>query len=223
MLLRGSLGSAMSRPLRIEYAGSLHHVTSRGNAQQNIFLDDCDRELFLRLLGICVARFYWILTAYVLMSNHFHLVIQLTEETLSRGMQWLNANYSQAFNRRHHRVRHLLQGRPDMRLIEKDTYGLEVLRYVVLNPVRAGMVPRPEDYAWSSHRAVLGEVAAPEWLAVDDVLVQFGSERLLAGAAYRDFVNAALGQEMTLWRNLVGQIYLGSEDWMRRVRERVDL
>ena len=89
MLLRGSLGSAMSRPLRIEYAGSLHHVTSRGNAQQNIFLDDCDRELFLRLLGICVARFSWILTAYVLMSNHFHLLAQTHRPNLSRSMYWL--------------------------------------------------------------------------------------------------------------------------------------
>ena len=213
----------MSRPLRIEYPGSLHHVTSRGNAQQNIYLDDRDRELFLRLLGICVERFAWILTAYVLMSNHFHFVIQLTEETLSRGMQWLNGEYSRRFNRRYKRVGHLFQGRPDMRLIEGETYGLEVLRYVVLNPVRAGIVQRPEEYAWSSHRAVLGEVPAPEWLAVDDVLMEFGSERALARAAYRDFVNAGIGQETTLWRDLVGQIYLGSEDWMKQVRERVDL
>jgi putative transposase len=213
----------MSRPLRLEYPGSLHHVTCRGNAQQNIFLDDVDRELFLRLLGMCVERFSWILTAYVLMSNHFHLVIQLTEETLSRGLHWLNGDYSQKFNRRHKRVGHLLQGRPDIRLIEEEAYGLEVLRYVVLNPVRAGIVERPEEYAWSSHRAVLGQVQAPQWLAVDDVLIQFGSERRLAQAAYQDFVNAAIGQEMTLWRNLVGQIYLGSEDWAKRVRERVDL
>jgi putative transposase len=213
----------MSRPLRIEYPGSLHHVTSRGNAQQNIYLNDGDRELFLRLLGTCVKRFSWVLTAYVLMSNHFHLVIQLTEETLSPGMEWLNGEYSRKFNRHHKRVGHLFQGRPDMRLVDKETYGLELLRYVVLNPVRAAMAARPEDYVWSSYRAVIGETPAPEWLAVDDVLVQFGSERLLARAAYRDFVNAAIGQEATLWRNLVGQIYLGSEDWMERLRERVDL
>jgi putative transposase len=213
----------MSRPLRIEYPGSLHHATSRGNAQQNIFLDDTDRELFLGLLGKCVERFCWILTAYVLMSNHFHFVIQLTEETLSLGMQWLNGEYARRFNRRHKRVGHLFQGRPHLPLVEKETYGFEVLRYVVLNPVRAGMVSRPEDYAWSSHRAVIGQAPAPDWLAVDDVLMQFGSERVLAQAAYRDFVNAALGKEMTLWRHLVGQMYLGSENWMERVRERVDL
>ena len=100
----------MSSQLRLEYPGSLHHVTSRGNARLDIFLDDQDRELFLEMLGICVKRFSWILTAYVLMSNHFHLVVQLTEESLSRGLQWLNSRYSQAFNRRYGRVGHLLQG-----------------------------------------------------------------------------------------------------------------
>ena len=152
----------MSRPLRLEFFGSLHHVTTRGNARQDIFRDDDDREFFLELLGSCVKRFDWILTAYVLMSNHFHLVTQLTSESLSRGMQWLNGKYAQAFNRRHRRVGHLLQGRPDMRLIEKETYFLKVLRYVVLNPVRADMVARPEHYIWSSHRAVLGYAPAPE-------------------------------------------------------------
>jgi len=213
----------MSRPLRIEYPGSLHHVTSRGNARQNIFLDDRDREFFLFLLGMAVQRFSWILMAYVLMSNHFHLVIQLRNETLSRGMQWLNSKYSLRFNRRHARVGHVLQSRPDIQLVESETYGLEVLRYVVLNPVRAGMVARPDAYLWSSHRAVVGETPTPEWLAVDDVLVQFGVERVLARAAYRDFVDAAIGRKMTLWRDLVGQIYLGSDEWRERVRERVDL
>jgi putative transposase len=213
----------MSRQLRLEYPGSLHHVTSRGNARQDIFLDDQDRELFLEMLSTCVKRFSWILTAYVLMSNHFHLVVQLTEESLSRGMQWLNGCYPQAFNRRYGRVGHLLQGRPDIRLVEGETYGLEVIRYVVLNPVRAKIVSRPENYRWSSHRAVLGDVPVPDWLAVDDVLIQFGSTRELARAAYREFVDAAVGVETNLWRDLVGQIYLGGEDWLQRVRARVDL
>lgn len=213
----------MSRQLRLQYPGSLHHITSRGNARQNIFLDDVDRRRFLELLGACVQRFGWILTAYALMSNHFHLVVQLTAENLSRGMQWLNGTYPQLFNRRHERVGHLFQGRPCIRLVEKETYSLEVLRYVVLNPVRAGIVGRPEDFEWSSHRAMLGLVTAPSWLATDDVLIHFGSERSLARAAYREFVDAAIGSKDTPWKDLVGQIYLGSEDWMERVRNRVDL
>src|ERR1700694_5243331 len=157
------------------------------------------------------------------MSNHFHLVTELTSETLSRGMQWLNGSYSQAFNRRHERVGHVFQGRFKAFLIEKEAYFLEVLRYVVLNPVRAGIVARPEEYLWSSHRAVIGDAASPEWLAVDDVLAQFGSQRELARARYRHFVDAAIGLERTPWNDLVGQIYLGGEAWMERVRDRVDL
>ncbi|HEY6843399.1 MAG TPA: hypothetical protein VI391_04470, partial [Thermoanaerobaculia bacterium] len=151
------------------------------------------------------------------------LVVQLTAENLSRGMQWLDGTYSQFFNRRHDRVGHLFQGRPCMRLVQKETYSLEVLRYVVLNPVRAAIVRRPEDYVWSSHCSILGLAAAPEWLAVDDVLVQFGSERELARAAYRDFVDAAIGSTESPWNDLVGQIYLGSDDWRDLVRERVNL
>jgi len=138
-------------------------------------------------------------------------------------MQWLNGSYSQTFNRRHERVGHVFQGRFKAFLIEKEAYFLEVLRYVVLNPVRAGIVARPEQYFWSSHRAVIGDVAAPEWLAVDDVLAQFAPQRELARARYRHFVDAAIGLQRTPWTDLVGQIYLGGEAWMERVRDRVDL
>ncbi|MDQ6800410.1 MAG: transposase [Acidobacteriota bacterium] len=212
----------MSRPLRLEYPGSLWHITVRGNCRQGIYYADSDRNLFLELLGRCVTHFEWILYAYVLMPNHFHLVVQLTSETLSRGMQWLNFRYAQAINRRHQRVGHLYQGRFNASLIEKETYFLEVLRYVVLNPVRARMVTRPEDYAWSSHRAVLGTVESPEWLAVDDVLAQFAPWRDLARVNYRQFVDAAIGADASPWAKRVG-IYLGSETWMKRVQEQVDL
>ena len=219
---RGSLG-CMSRPLRLEFPGSLNHITSRGNARQAIFFNDEDRETFLHFLGLCVDRFDWILTAYVLMSNHFHLVVQLTSETLSRGLQWLNSKYSQTFNRSHERIGHLLQGRPSIRLIDHEQYSREVLRYVVLNPVRAKMVAHPEDYKWSSHRAVLGLAPAPKWLAVDDVLIQFAPERDLARAYYCEYVNAAIGSRESPWSRLVGQIYLGREAWIDEVRERVQL
>ena len=213
----------MARPLRLEFPGSVHHVTSRGNGRQIIFVNDHDRGMFIELLGKCVKRFDWILTAYVMMSNHFHLLVQLTSENLSRGMQWLNGNYSQFFNRAHDRIGHVLQGRPDMRLIDHETYLLQVLRYVVLNPVRAKIVSRPEDYDWSSHAAVLGIAPSPEWLAVDDVLVQFAPDRTVARALYREFVESAIGSTDSPWSNLIGQMYLGSDAWLNRVRESVEL
>jgi putative transposase len=213
----------MSRPLRLEFPGALFHVTQRGNCRQDIFLDDDDRWFFLELLGKCVDRFAWILTTYVMMSNHFHFVTQLTCKSLSRGMQWLDSEYPRYFNRRYGRVGHLYQGRFRAPLVEKETYSLEVLRYDALNPVRAGMVARPEDYVWSSHRAVLGLAKAPEWLAVDDVLVQFAPERDLARANYKSFVDAAIGVDRNPWKDLVGQIYLGSESWIEQIREQVNL
>ncbi len=213
----------MSRPLRLEFPGALFHVTQRGNNQQNIFLDDDDRNVFIDLLGRCVNRFAWILTSYVLMSNHFHLVVQLTCRSLSRGMHWLDSEYPRYFNRRHRRVGHLYQGRFNAPLIEKETYSLEVLRYDALNPVRAGMVARPEDHAWSSHCAVLGLAKAPEWLAVDDLLVQFAPQRDLARANYKNFVDAAIGVDHNPWKDIVGQLYLGSEQWIEKIREQIDL
>ena len=213
----------MSRPLRLEYPGALYHVTSRGNEQRATFLDDSDRLCFLGLLGEAVRRHKWILTAYVLMSNHFHLVIELTRNTLARGMQWLNGEYGRAFNRRHDRVGHLFQGRPDERLLEKESHFLEVLRYVVLNPVRAGIAARPEDYRWSSYRAVVGDEPAPEWLAVEHVLANFGVDRDLARARYRHFVREGIGLNRKPWADLVGGIYLGSEAWVTNVREKIEI
>ncbi|HEY8184288.1 MAG TPA: transposase [Thermoanaerobaculia bacterium] len=213
----------MSRELRLQFPGALYHITQRGNNRQNIFLDDDDRNTFLGLLGRAVQRFAWILTSYVLMTNHFHIVIQLTCESLSRGMRWLDTEYPRYFNRRYGRAGHLYQGPFNGKLVEKETYALNVIRYDVLNPVRAGIVRRPEDSVWSSHRAALGLVNPPEWLAVDDLLVQFAPQRDLARANYKSFVDAGIGLDCNPWKDLVGQIYLGSDAWIEKMRAQVDL
>jgi putative transposase len=212
----------MTRPLRLQFPGAIFHGTSRGTGQQDIFLDDDDREHFLELLGKCVDRYDWILLAYVLMTNHFHLVLQLTCETLSLGFKWLNGQYADYFNRRHTRVGHLIQGRPHAPLIEDGDYFLNVLRYAVLNPVRANIVAKPEDYRWSSHRAVLGLAEAPKWLAVDDVLSNFAPQREIARARYQCFVDAGMGGESP-WKHLVGQVFLGGPEWIAKMRGRIDL
>jgi len=211
----------MTRPLRLEFPGSLWHVTSRGNEQRLIVVDDADRRLLLDLFGEAVDRFAWIVHQYVLMSNHFHLVFQLRENTLSRGMHWLNSRYAQAFNRRHARVGHLFQGRFHARLVEKEAYLLEVLRYVALNPVRAGMVRLPEQYPWSGHRALAGLAQAPAWHAVDHTLRLFAPDPDEARAFYTRFVDDGIALQRCPWRDVVGQIYLGTPAWAEEVQRRV--
>src|SRR3990170_1428331 len=147
----------MARPLRIEFPGALYHVTSRGDRREPIYEDDADRTTFLATLAEVLRRFNWTCYAYCLMTNHYHLVVGTPDGNLSKGMRQLNGMYTQATNRRHRRTGHLFQGRFKGILIDKDAYLLELARYVVLNPVRAGMVKHPRLYAWSSYRAVVGE------------------------------------------------------------------
>lgn len=154
----------MARPLRNDFAGALHHITSRGNNRGDIFVDDQDRLQFLAFLAETVIRFGRHLYSWVLMTNHFHLEVETPEANLSRGMHWLNGRYAQWFNPRHGRCGHLFQRRFEAKLIEGESYLLEVAGYIVLNPVRAGMVDRPEAYRWSSYRATVGLEAVPPWL-----------------------------------------------------------
>ena len=202
----------MSRQLRIDDPGCFWHITSRGNAKGDIVLGDSDRDLFLTLLGNAVTRYHWILYAYALMTNHYHLVLETTQPTLSSGMHWLNAAYAQAFNRRHGRVGHLFQGRFKAFLVDKENYFLEVVRYVVLNPVRAGMVRTPEECRWTSYPATVGDAAAPDWLPLDRVLISFGGDTPLGRSRFRHFVAEGLGARIP-WQEVVGQMYLGSEEW----------
>ena len=146
----------MARQLRLEYPGALYHLTARGNEQQPIFHDDVDRQQFLQLFGYEILQQRWRCYAYCLMGNHYHLLVETPESNLSRGMRRLNGSYAQRFNWRHQRVRHLLQGRFKSLVVERETYLLELCRYVVLNPVRAGMVATPADWPWSSYGATAG-------------------------------------------------------------------
>ncbi len=142
----------MARPLRIEYAGAFYHITARGNARQDIYLTDADRSAFLALLAQTCGRYDWRCHAYCLMSNHYHLLLETNQPTLSTGMKFLNGLYTQHFNRQHHRTGHLYQGRFKGILVERDAYLLELARYIVLNPVQASMVRSAKDWPWSSYR-----------------------------------------------------------------------
>jgi putative transposase len=158
--------------MRIEFPGAVYHITARGNERKMMFLDDHDREAFLVLMRQVKERFNWLIHSYVLMGNHYHLLVETVEANLSRGMRQLNGVYTQVFNRRHKRVGHLFQGRFKAILIEKDSYLLEISRYLALNPVRTGMVSRAEEWPWSSYRTTIGIADPPSWLQVDWILEQ---------------------------------------------------
>lgn len=183
----------MARPLRLEFPGALYHLTARGNAQQPIFLDETDRQQFLRLLAREIQQQHWRCSVYCLMDNHYHLVMETPEPNLSRGVRRLHGTYTQWFNRRHQRVGHVLQGRFKSILVEKDRYLLELCRYVVLNPVRAGIVREAHEWEWSSYRATAGVQDAPDWLDVPAVWALFHASTAIAQAAYRRFVAEGVG------------------------------
>jgi succinate dehydrogenase flavin-adding protein (antitoxin of CptAB toxin-antitoxin module) len=154
------------------------------------------------------------------MTNHYHAVVETPDANLARGMRQLNGIYTQYVNRRYQRVGHVFQGRYRGILVEKDSYLLELARYVVLNPVRAGMVADARKWHWSSYRAMIGEAAVTPWLETDWILSQFGSQRRGAIARYIDFVRAGVNMP-GLWTQLRSQIYLGSERFVTRMQKHV--
>jgi len=206
----------MARSLRIEYEGALYHVTSRGNAGEDIFLEDSDRATFLEVLDHVVGRYGWVCHAYCLMTNHYHLLIETPRPNLSKGMRQLNGVYTQAFNRRHGRTGHVLEGRFKAILVEKENHLLELARYVVLNPVRAGMVRSARDWPWSSYRATGGEARVSRFLTVTWVLSQFAEDPERATREYRRFVKEGRGVEV--WDELRHGILLGKDEFVEALR-----
>jgi len=211
----------MSRPLRLEFSGGLYHITSRGNRREDIYVDDTDRTKWLDLFGQVCKRYNWKCHAYCLMSNHYHIVVETIESNLSRGMRQLNGVYTQYFNQNHHRVGHVFQGRYKGILVDKDSYLLELSRYVVLNPVRAHMVKDVKSWSWSSYRSMIGQQNAPDWLETDWILSQFSVQRKRAIAHYQAFVRAGVGLP-SLWKDLTQQIYLGDESFLKKMQKAMD-
>lgn len=211
----------MARPLRIEFPGALYHVTSRGDRQEAIYEDDDDRKTFLSILEEVVKGWNWLCYAYCLMSNHYHLLIETPDGNLAKGMRQLNGVYTQRSNRRHGRVGHLFQGRYKAILVDSDAYLLELSRYVVLNPVRAGIVETPEAWHWSSFKAVVGQAISPEWLEADGLVAHFGQRRVEARRRYRQFVMEGIGQP-SIWKDLNRQIFLGDHQFVRCMQANLD-
>ena len=205
----------MARPLRLEFAGAVYHVTSRGDRREDIFLDDDDRREWLAVLALVCDRFNWVVHAYCQMTNHYHLLVETVDGNLSKGMRQLNGLYTQRVNRRHGLVGHLFQGRYKAILVQKEAHLLELSRYVVLNPVRAGMVESPEDWAWSSYPFVISDSFAPEWLGTDWLLGQFGTQRAAARRAYKKFVLQGRGLPSPLLATK-HQLLLGDDAFIKQ-------
>lgn len=238
----------MSRPLRIARSGAWHHVTARGIERRAIFTTDRDRKHWLELMPEFQDRFRLVVHAYVLMSNHFHLLVETPEPVLSAAMQWLQTSYSMWFNRKHQRVGPLFQGRFKAVVLEPETWALAVSRYVHLNPIRlralgqsksdrraarVGLSAAPDanvvrervrrlrEYRWSSYRAYIGVESAPSWLTCGRVLSFAGTRTMAEGREnYRKSTEEAVreGLPEAPWEHLIGQVALGPRQWWQKLR-----
>ena len=209
----------MARPLRIEFPGALYHVTARGNERKPIYRDAGDRRRFLERLAGVAGTHRLAVHAYVLMRNHYHLLVETRAANLSRAMRQLNGVYTQDFNRRHRRAGHLFQGRYKAILVEKDSYLLELSRYLHLNPVRVGEVRAAWEFPWSSAAAFVGKAPAPEYLLMEEVLGHFGRRRATARRRYAAFLRAGVEQGgAPPWAAVEGQLLLGERRWVERLK-----
>jgi len=207
----------MARPLRIEFDGAVYHVTSRGNAREDIYLSDSDRKTFLEVLEHVVDRFGWVCHAWCLMSNHYHMLIETPKGNLSQGMRQLNGIYTQRFNREHQRVGHVFQGRFKAILIEKDAHLLELCRYIVRNPVAAGMVKSAQDWKWSSYQETARLSPKTSLTTTAWVLEQFGGSK----ERYIQFVADALMTDAPL-TEATGSNVLGGESFHEEVQKHIN-
>ena len=209
----------MARPIRLEFPNALYHVMSRGNGGENIFIEDADKLAFLELFEELLTRYDVICYSYCLMDNHYHLLIETPKANLSQIMRGLNGRYTKYFNKTFQRMGHVFQGRYKAIIVQKDSYLLELSRYIVLNPVRAGLTNNPEDYTWSSYCASIGQSFCPEWLAVDNSLAAFHNQRKEAIRLYQKYVSQGIDQPFS--GKIMQQTYLGDEAFIDHVQKHI--
>lgn len=206
----------MGRAWRIEFEGALYHILSRGNEQKDIFYDDQDRKLFLKTIGEMSERFEIDVFAYVLMGNHYHLLLKTNRANLSKSMQWLGLTYTRRFNLRHFRSGHLFQGRFKSIIVQNDAYLMRLSCYIHRNPLRASIVERLADYRWSSYKAYAYGDKAPKWLITKPIFSQFrGKEK---NKAYREKVQRYAKEEKKLWEDFRHGMIIGSKNFVDKIR-----
>lgn len=214
----------MARPLRISYPNAFYHVTCRGNDRRAIFRDDEDRKRFLELLTSALEIFTIRVHAYVLMSNHFHLILETAKANLSEFMRQFNISYTGYYNRRHRRIGHLYQGRFKAIVVDQDSYLLELSRYVHLNPIRIkpkAQRAAPErireinQFRWSSLPGYLDRKRKASWITYEAVLGYVGGSREKYAAFVQEGIRQGFG---TPWDNLLAQMVLGDRNFVERLK-----
>lgn len=209
----------MGRPLRIEFPGALYHITSRGNEKKEIYRDDLDRMKFLEILKDYHDRYGILIHSYILMDNHYHLILETPKGNLLKIMHGINGSYTGYFNRRHKRAGHLFQGRYKAILVDKDSYLVQLSRYIHLNPVRTAIVEKPQQYKWSSYQAYIGKDKEHKWVEYSWVLSTFGEKRKRARSKYQEYVEEVLKESIeNPLKNLQGQILLGEDKFIEKIK-----
>jgi REP element-mobilizing transposase RayT len=184
---------------RVEFPG-YYHVTARGNNKRPIFLDDRDRQLFVLLLNRVATKYGWTIFAFCLMGNHYHLVMRIDDRGMAKGMCELNGKYALLFNLKYARVNHLFGKRYWSDEIQSDDRFRGACRYVVRNPVKAGMVESPDAYVWSSYQATVGIALGRVRVAVDELLSRFGRDRATAIASFRQLCDGPDESSPVRWQ-----------------------
>jgi REP element-mobilizing transposase RayT len=208
----------MGRPWRIEYKGASYHILSRGNERRDIFFDLRDYHLFLDTVGEMAERFELEIFAYVLMPNHYHLLLKTHRKNLSKSMHWFGVAYTNRINARHSRCGHLFQGRYKSLLVQNDAYLLRLSCYIHRNPLRTGLVKRLVDYRWSSYPAYAYNKKSQDWLSMDTILKQFDAKD--KKHAYREKVQGYADEEKRLWEDFRHGMIVGSEQFVEKIREK---
>lgn len=209
----------MARQLRIEFPGAFYHVFSRGNQKQPIFLSDDDKYFFIKCLREAYEKFGIKIHAYCLMPNHYHLILETPLGNMSSMMHFLNTAYTVYFNTKHKRCGHLFQGRYKSILIEAESYGQELSRYIHLNPVRSKIVELPEQYPWSSYEFYRGAARPEKWLETTFILSLFGEHLGEAKMVYIEFVLMGVGEELPApVRDSMRKGILGRDEFVARIK-----
>ena len=210
----------MSRPVRIEFPGATYHITSRSNIGRTLFLASEDRAIFLNILENVIRRFSWLLHSYVLMDDHFHLVVETPQGHLSRGMRQLNGVYTQYFNRHYRLEGPIFQGRFKSILFEKKPYLLPVCRHVLLNPVRVSAQLGLDHYHWSSYRSTIGTSENIAFLHTHDLLSALSKQVKTSRRKFRDYVEAGINEVSPLLGRS-NQVLLGSPEFLKEMQPKL--